>query len=63
MRWFSPAFPLPPDIEVLSDSGHIKFKSIDVKLVLAMIAILKAGQYSLRLVLRCELQGQHIRSN
>ena len=32
-----------PDIEALNESGHRKFKSIDVKLGVAMTAMLRAG--------------------
>ena len=32
-----------PDIEALNDSGHKKFKGIDVKLGVAMSAMLRAG--------------------
>ena len=32
MKWLSPAFRPNPDIEALNDSGHKKFKGIDVKL-------------------------------
>ena len=40
MKWLSPAF---PDIEALNDSGHKKFRGIDVKLGVAMSAMLRAG--------------------
>ena len=43
MRWLSPAFRPQPDIAALNDSGHQKFKSIDVKLGAAMTAMLCAG--------------------
>ena len=43
MRWLSPAFRPHPDIEALNDSGHRKYKSIDVKLGVAMTAMLRAG--------------------
>ncbi|CAE7573004.1 unnamed protein product [Symbiodinium sp. KB8] len=43
MKWLSPAFRPHPDIEALNDSGHRKFKSIDVKLGVAMTAMLRAG--------------------
>ena len=43
MRWLSPAFRPHPDIEGLNDSGHKKFKSIDVKLGVAMTSMLRAG--------------------
>eukprot|EP00439_Symbiodinium_sp_Y106_P053861 s1457_g7.t1 len=43
MKWLSPAFRPHPDIEGLNDSGHRKFKSIDVKLGVAMTAMLRAG--------------------
>ena len=33
----------PPDIDALNDSGDIKFKSIDVKLGVAMTAMIKNG--------------------
>ena len=43
MKWLSPAFRPHPDIEALNDSGHKKFKSIHVKLGVAMTAMLRAG--------------------
>ena len=43
MKWLSPAFRPYPDIEALNDSGHKKFKDIDVKLGVAMSAMLRAG--------------------
>ena len=43
MRWLSPAFHSHPDMEALNDSGHRKFKSTDVKLGVAMTAMLRAG--------------------
>ena len=43
MKWLSPAFRPHPDIEGLNDSGHKKFKSIDLKLGVAMAAMLRAG--------------------
>ena len=43
MKWLSPAFRPHPDIEALNDSGHKKFKGIDVKLGVAMSAMLRAG--------------------
>ena len=43
MKWLSPAFRPHPDIEGLNDSGHKKFKSIDVKLGVAVAAMLRAG--------------------
>ena len=42
--WLSPAFRPDPDIAGLNNSGHIKFKSIDVKLAVAMTAMLKPGK-------------------
>ncbi|CAE7648662.1 unnamed protein product [Symbiodinium sp. CCMP2456] len=41
--WLQPAFRPNPDIDGLNDSGHIKFKSIDVKLGVAMTAMIKTG--------------------
>ena len=32
MWWMNPEFRPPPDIEGMNDSGHMKFRSIDVKL-------------------------------
>ena len=43
ISWINPAFRPDPDIEGLNDSGHLKFKSIDVKLGIAMTAMLKSG--------------------
>ena len=43
MKWLSPAFRPYPDIEALNDSGHKKFRGIDVKLGVAMSAMLRAG--------------------
>ena len=43
MRWLSPAFRPHADIEGLNDSGHKKFKSIDVKFGVAMTAMRRAG--------------------
>ena len=43
ISWINPAFRPDPDIEGLSDSGDIKFKSIDVKLGVAMTAMLKSA--------------------
>eukprot|EP00439_Symbiodinium_sp_Y106_P042331 s2065_g5.t1 len=43
MKWLSPAFRPHPDIEGLNDSGHKKFKCIDVKLGVAMTSMLRAG--------------------
>ena len=43
MKWLSPAFRPHPDIEALKDSGRKKFKGIDVKLGVAMSAMLRAG--------------------
>ena len=43
MKWLSPAFRPNPDIEALNDSGHKKFRGIDVKLGVAMSAMLRAG--------------------
>ena len=43
MKWLSPPFGPHPDIEGLNDSGHKKFKGIDVKLGVAMAAMLRAG--------------------
>ena len=41
MRWLEPAFRPSPDIEGLIHSGHNKFNRIDVKLGVAMTAMLK----------------------
>ena len=43
MKWLSPDFRPHPDVEGLNDSGRKKFKSIDVKLGVAMAAMLRAG--------------------
>ena len=43
IAWLNPAFRPNPDIDGLNDSGHIKFKSIDIKLGIAMSAMLKAA--------------------
>ena len=43
IAWLNPAFRPSPDIDGLNDSGHIKFKSIDIKLGIAMAAMLKAA--------------------
>ena len=43
ISWINPAFGPDPDIEGLNDSGHLKFKRIDVKLGVAMTAMLKAA--------------------
>ncbi|CAE7949677.1 unnamed protein product [Symbiodinium sp. KB8] len=43
IAWLNPAFRPNPDIDALNDSGHIKFKSIDIKLGIAMAAMLKAA--------------------
>ena len=45
MRWMSPAFRPHPDIEskVSMTFDHKKFKSIDVKLGVAMTSMLRAG--------------------
>ena len=43
MRWLEPAFRTFPDIEGLNNSGHAKLKSMDVKLGVAMTAMLKAS--------------------
>eukprot|EP00439_Symbiodinium_sp_Y106_P027866 s1892_g3.t1 len=43
MKWLSPALRPHPDVEALNDSGHKKFKGIDVKLGVAMSAMLRAG--------------------
>ena len=52
ISWINPAFRPDPDIEGMSDSGHIKFKSIDVKLGVAMTAMLKsAGDVAMDLYL------------
>ena len=44
ISWINPAFRPDPDIEGLNDSGHLKFKSIDVKLGVAMAAMLKSAR-------------------
>ena len=52
ISWLNPAFRPNPDIDALNDSGHIKFKSIDIKLGIAMSAMLKsAGDIALDLYL------------
>ena len=52
IAWMNPAFRPNPDIDALNDSGHIKFKSIDIKLGIAMSATLKsAGDVALDLYL------------
>ena len=52
IAWLNPAFRPSPDIDGLNDSGHIKFKSIDIKLGIAMAAMLKsAGDIALDLYL------------
>ena len=43
ISWIQPAFRPNPDIEGMNDSGHLKLKSIDVKLGLAMTAMLKSA--------------------
>ena len=43
ISWINPAFRPDPDIEGMSDSGHLKYKSIDIKLGVAMTAILKSA--------------------
>ena len=43
MHWLEPAFRTFPDTEGLNHSGHTKFKSIDVKLGVAMTAMLNAS--------------------
>ena len=43
IAWLNPAFRPNPDIDALNDSGHIKFKSIDINLGIAMSAMLKAA--------------------
>ena len=43
IAWLNPAFRPSPDIVGLNDSGHLKFKSIDIKLGIAMAAMLKAA--------------------
>ena len=43
ISWINPAFRPDPDIEGMSDSGHLKFKSIDIKLGVAMTAMLKSA--------------------
>ncbi|CAE7220807.1 unnamed protein product, partial [Symbiodinium microadriaticum] len=43
IAWISPAFKTDPDIEGMKDSGHLKYKSIDIKLGIAMTAMLKAA--------------------
>ena len=43
IAWLNPAFRPNPDIDGLNDSGHLKFKSIDIKLGIAMTAMLKAA--------------------
>ena len=43
IAWLNPAFRPGPDIDGLNDSGHLKFKSIDIKLGIAMAAMLKAA--------------------
>ncbi|CAE7749097.1 GIP [Symbiodinium sp. CCMP2456] len=43
IAWLQPAFRPNPDIDALNDSGNIKFKSIDVKLGVAMTAMVKNG--------------------
>ena len=43
INWIRPAFRPHPDIEGLNESGHIKFKSIGVKLGVAMTAMLKSA--------------------
>ena len=43
ISWINPAFRPDPDIEGMNDSGHLKFKSIDMFLGVAMTAMLKAA--------------------
>ncbi|CAE7268027.1 unnamed protein product [Symbiodinium sp. CCMP2456] len=43
IAWLQPAFRPNPDIDALNDSGNTKFKSIDVKLGVAMTAMIKNG--------------------
>ncbi|CAE7187272.1 unnamed protein product, partial [Symbiodinium sp. CCMP2456] len=43
IAWLQPTFRPNPDIDALNDSGDIKFKSIDVKLGVAMTAMIKNG--------------------
>ena len=43
IAWLQPAFRPNPDIDALNDSGDIKFKSIDVKLGVAMTDMIKNG--------------------
>ena len=43
IAWLNPAVRPNPDIDGLNDSGHLKFKSIDIKLGIAMAAMLKAA--------------------
>ncbi|CAE7169845.1 unnamed protein product, partial [Symbiodinium microadriaticum] len=52
IAWLNPAFRPSPDIDGLTDSGHLKFTSIDIKLGIAMAAMLKAaGDTALELYL------------
>ena len=58
--WLQPAFCPGPDIEGMNESGHIRFKSIDVKLGVAMTAMLKsAGDNAADLYLDANRKANH----
>lgn len=42
-RWLAPAMVADPDLDALSDSGDIRFQSIDAKLGIALTAIVQNG--------------------
>ena len=65
ISWTNPAFRPDPDIEGLNDSGRLKFKRIDVKLGVAMTAMLKAAgdaAMDLYLVVNCKA-NKYVREN
>ena len=63
ISWIHAAFRPNPDIEGMNESGHIKFKSIDVKLGVAMTAILKSAGDTASALPGREREGKPLLSN
>ena len=63
MKWLSPAFRPNPDIEALNDSRHKKFRGIDVKLGVAMSAMLRAGSDKAAELPRGQPEGERLCSS
>ena len=65
IKWLQESFKPMPDVEGLNDSGHVKFRSIDVKLASAMTLMLRnAGDQAADLFLEVNLKSNaYIRGN